>query len=48
MIAADQRMGYQLEQAEASLQHGHAAGAKRRLDAAERDLERLHAFWAGR
>jgi serine/threonine-protein kinase len=44
MIAADQRMGYQLEQAEASLQQGDAAGAKRRLDAAERDLEKLERF----
>jgi hypothetical protein len=44
MIAADQRLGYQLEQAEASLQQGDLAGAKRRFDAAERDLERLEKF----
>jgi serine/threonine protein kinase len=44
MVAADQRLGYQLEQAEASLQQGDAASAKKRLDAAERDLETLEKF----
>jgi septation ring formation regulator EzrA len=44
MVAADQRLGYQLEQAEASLQQGDAVTAKKRLDAAERDLEKLESF----
>jgi hypothetical protein len=44
MVAADQRLGYQLEQAEASMQQGDVAGAKKRLDAAERDLEKLESF----
>ena len=44
MVAADQRLGYQLDQAEASLQQGDAASAKKRLDAAERELEKLEAF----
>jgi hypothetical protein len=44
MVAADQRLGYQLDQAEASLQRGDDAGAKQRLDAAERDLEKLENF----
>jgi len=44
MVAADQRLGYQLDQAEASLQQGDAAAAKKRLDAAERDLEKLESF----
>jgi hypothetical protein len=44
MVAADQRLGYQLDQAEASMQQGDAAGAKKRLDAAERELEKLEAF----
>jgi len=44
MVAADQRLGYQWEQAEASLQQGDMPEAKKRLDAAERDLERLESF----
>jgi serine/threonine protein kinase len=44
MVAADQRLGYQLDQAEASLQQGDAVAAKKRLDAAERDLEKLESF----
>jgi len=44
MMAADQRLGYQMDQAEASLQQGDVAGAKRRMDSAERDLERLESF----
>ncbi|HEY3835030.1 MAG TPA: serine/threonine-protein kinase [Bryobacteraceae bacterium] len=44
MVAADQRLEYQLQQAEASLSRGDDAGAKQRLDAAERDLEKLESF----
>jgi hypothetical protein len=44
MVAADQRLGYQLEQAETSMQQGDVAGARKRLDAAERDLEKLESF----
>jgi serine/threonine-protein kinase len=44
MVAADQRMGYQLDQAEASMQQGDVVNAKKRLDAAERDLEKLESF----
>lgn len=45
MVAADQRLGYQMEQAESSLQQHDAEGAKKRLDAAERDLEKLESFF---
>jgi eukaryotic-like serine/threonine-protein kinase len=44
MVAADQRLGYQLDQAQSSLQQGDVAGARKRLDAAERDLEKLESF----
>jgi eukaryotic-like serine/threonine-protein kinase len=44
MVAADQRLGYQLDQAEAGLQQGDVPAAKKRLDAAERDLEKLESF----
>jgi len=44
MVGADQRLGYQLDQAEAAMQSGDAEGARKRLDAAERDLERLEKF----
>ena len=44
MVAAEQRMGYQMEQAEQSMQQGDAAGARKRLDAAERELEKLEHF----
>jgi septation ring formation regulator EzrA len=44
MVAADKRLGYQLEQAEASLRQGDSVNAKKRLDAAERDLEKLESF----
>ena len=44
MVAADQRLDYQLQQAEASLGQGDSANAKKRLDAAERDLEKLEGF----
>jgi serine/threonine-protein kinase len=44
MVAADQRIGYQMDQAEASLRQGDAVGAKKRLDSAERDLEKLERF----
>jgi serine/threonine protein kinase len=44
MVAADQRLDYQLQQAEASLGQGDSANARKRLDAAERDLEKLESF----
>jgi serine/threonine protein kinase len=44
MVAADQRLEYQLQQAQASLGQGDSANARKRLDAAERDIEKLESF----
>ena len=44
MVGADQRIGYQMDEADASLRQGDAATAKKRLDAAERDVEKLESF----
>jgi hypothetical protein len=41
ITGSEQRMIYQMEQAESSLKQNNAAEAKRRLDGAERELERL-------
>jgi hypothetical protein len=44
MVAADQRLDYQMQQAEASLSQSDPANTRKRLDAAERDLEKLESF----
>ncbi len=44
MVAAQQRLNYQMNEAQASLNQNDAAAVKKRLDAAERDLERLETF----
>ena len=44
MVAAQQRMNYQMSEAESSLSQRDAGGAKKRLDSAERDLEKLENF----
>ena len=47
MVAANQRMEYQLDEADRAIKGGDPAAAKQRLDAAERELERLEG-WLGR
>lgn len=47
MLAAHQRMEFHLDEGERALKSGDAASAKRSLDAAERELERLEG-WLGR
>jgi serine/threonine protein kinase len=44
MAAAEQRLNYQLNEADSNLKQGDAAGAKKRLDGAERDLEAIEKF----
>jgi hypothetical protein len=44
MVAADMRMELQMNSAEAALNQGGADDAKAKLDAAERELERLESF----
>ncbi|MDQ6701198.1 MAG: protein kinase [Acidobacteriota bacterium] len=44
MVAAQQRLNYQMNEAESNLKQSNAAGAKKRLDAAERDLEKLESL----
>ena len=44
VVASQQRMNNQLGEAESSLSQNNAASAKKRLDAAERDLEKLENF----
>ena len=44
MVAAQQRLNYQMNQAQSSLHQNDAAAVKKRLDAAERDLEQLESF----
>jgi hypothetical protein len=44
VVASQQRMNNQLGEAESSLSQSNAASAKKRLDAAERDLEKLENF----
>ena len=46
MVAAQQRVNYQMNEAESNLKQGNPAGAKKRLDAAEHDLEKLESFLA--
>lgn len=41
LVSTEQRMIYQMEQADASIKQNNAAEAKRRLDSAERELEKL-------
>lgn len=47
MLAAHQRMEFHLDEGERALKSGDAVSAKRSLDAAERELERLEG-WLGR
>ena len=44
MVAAQQRVNYQMNEAESNLKQSNAAGARKRLDAAERDLEKLESI----
>lgn len=44
MVAAQQRLHYQMNEAQASLKQNDAEGARKRLDSAERDLEKLETF----
>lgn len=44
MAAAHESMGYLLREADSSLSAGDAATAKRNLDLAERQLEKLEGF----
>jgi serine/threonine protein kinase len=44
MVAARERLNYQLNEADSNLKQGDAAGAKKRLDGAERDLETIEKF----
>lgn len=44
MVAAQQRLNYALNEADSNLKQGDAAGAKKRLDNAERDLEAIEKF----
>ncbi|MDQ6708484.1 MAG: protein kinase [Acidobacteriota bacterium] len=44
MVAAQQRVNYQMNEAESNLKQSNAAGAKKRLEAAERDLEKLESL----
>lgn len=47
MVAAHQRMEFHLDEGERALKNGDPVAAKRSLDAAERELERLEG-WLGR
>jgi eukaryotic-like serine/threonine-protein kinase len=44
MVAAQQRLNYQMNEAESNLKQRNAVGAKKRLDGAEQDLEKLENF----
>ncbi len=44
VVAMQQRINYQMDEAESSLKQSNSASAKQRLDAAERDLEKLESF----
>ncbi len=44
VVAMQQRINYQMDEADAGIKQGHAPAAKQRLDSAERDLERLENF----
>ena len=44
MAASEQRMDYRLGEAEAAMQRGDAASAKRALGAAEREVSTLEKF----
>ncbi len=44
IVAARQRVNYQMGEAESNLNQSDAAGARKRLDVAERDLEKLESF----
>jgi hypothetical protein len=44
MVALQQRISFQMAEAESDLSHSNAASVKRRLDATERDLEKLETF----
>lgn len=44
MVAAQQRLHYQMSEAQSSLKQSDADGARKKLDAAERDLEKLESF----
>lgn len=45
MVAAEQRLVYQMEEAENSMRGKDAAGMRKRLDAAEREVEKLENFF---
>ncbi|MCU1257602.1 MAG: serine/threonine protein kinase [Bryobacterales bacterium] len=44
MVAAQQRLNYQLNEADSNLKQGDHVNAKKRLDAAERELETIEKF----